>query len=76
MFFQNCVYSLFQATHANLHERLECCGAVARLFNTYRSNFLGKQKVGFFFFLSEILETEEDFFIILELGEWWSVLMF
>lgn len=28
-FFQNCVYSLFQATHANLCESMECYGAVA-----------------------------------------------
>lgn len=39
------------------------CGAVARLFHTYRSNFLGK-KSGFF---SEILQTDEEFFIVLEL---------
>lgn len=63
-FFQNCVYSLFQTTYANLHERLECwSGAIARLFHTYGSNFIGKT-VGFF---SEILETEKEFFIVLEL---------
>lgn len=61
MFFQNFVYSLFQATHANLHER-ECCRAVARLFHTYRSNFLGKKNIFY-----EIPETKEEFFIILEL---------
>lgn len=37
-------------------------GAVARLFHTYRSNFMRKMC-----FFSEILETEEEFFIVLDL---------